>query len=618
NGLLSIYAPLSAGYEADVNYIPDKEMISSAAAAADTAVFFISRWAGECRDMAPADWDLSATERALLTDVCAAFDRVIFVLNKSGPIDTTWAHGEVEGIDVDALLFVCYGGMVGGYAVSNILTGLANPSGKRSTTFAKNLSDYPSHGNYGEKTVNYAEGIYLGYRHFDTFAPDRVSYGFGYGLSYTDFEMRVTAFSADDETVKLSVEVKNIGELAGKEVVQVYFSSPDKNSGAALDAAAHELATFAKTDMLNPGECVVINLSFPVEQMKRYDEDGATGYTSAYVLEAGEYRICVGNSLADAASRVAGALILENTRLVKQLTRQFVPVDLVKKAEEKSDADDSSVSTEQQYDITVTPDMCTEVGANPDVEPPVLKSFDGYIFDSNTSKWIPYSGSCLCNMGNNGAYAIYRFDAPETASYKMSLRLASHAYDASYKLYYSDDNTNFSPLSTALKITNTFESSDNLSHDFAFMDFSCGKLKLREGANYIKVEQTSSISPNLALIRFAKIEDKNDTNEGGADVIRFDRVLDGSASIADYVGQMTDYELAEFFVAYTGKLSSEAGGSDALCAKYGHRRMNMTDGPAGVRENASSWPAETIVASTWNIDLVHEMGVIIGIETKQN
>ena len=81
---------------------------------------------------------------------------------------------------------------------------------------------------------------------------------------------------------------------------------------------------------------------------------------------------------------------------------------------------------------------------------------------------------------------------------------------------------------------------------------------------------------------------------------------------------MSNYELAEFFVAYTGKLSSEAGGSDALCEKYGHRRMNMTDGPSGVRENASSWPCETIVAASWNTELVREMGVIIGKETKQN
>ena len=164
----------------------------------------------------------------------------------------------------------------------------------------------------------------------------------------------------------------------------------------------------------------------------------------------------------------------------------------------------------KQNDITVFPDTYTEIGANPDAEPPVLKAFDGYLFDSNTSKWIPYSDTCLCNMGNDGAYAIYRFDAPVTADYKMSLRLASHVYDASYKLYSSDDNTNFSPLSVNLKITNTFETSDNLSRDFAFMDFSCGKLKLREGSNYIKVERTSPDSPNLALIRFAKIEDKND------------------------------------------------------------------------------------------------------------
>ena len=108
-GMLSIYAPLAVEYEKSVDYTPSDEMISAAAEFADTAVVFISRWVGECRDMAPTDWYLHENEKRLLIDTCAAFDKVVVILNTGGPIDTTWAHGAVQGIDVDALLFIGYG-----------------------------------------------------------------------------------------------------------------------------------------------------------------------------------------------------------------------------------------------------------------------------------------------------------------------------------------------------------------------------------------------------------------------------------------------------------------------------------------------------------------------------
>lgn len=618
-GLIHIYEPLSREYEKSIDYTPDEEMITAAANTAKTAVVFISRWVGECRDMAPNDWNLSEAEASLLKSVSAAFEKVVVILNTGGPIDTTWAHGEIEGIDVDALLFIGYGGMAGGYAVSSILTGAVNPSGKLSTTFAKKLSDYPSHGHYGDVVVEYVEDIYLGYRHFDTFAPECVSFGFGYGLSYTDFEMNVTSFEVDEKNVNLSVQVKNVGNTDGKEIVQVYFSSPSKQKGTALlEAAAHELCAFKKTKILSPGECENVQISFPIERMRRYDENGATGSMSAFVLEAGEYGIHVGNSLSSASDNVAGTVTIKKTKVVEQLSRRFVPVDIKEKQSEEEDSSASMISEEEEYDITVSCDGYTEIGANDESNKPRVESFNGYLFDPKTSKWNPYNGICLSNMSTDGAYAIYEFDAPKTGSYKLSLRLASCSYDETYKLYYSDDNTNFSPLSISINIPNTAETSDGISKYYAFMNFGCGVIKLREGKNYIKFEHSVNLSPNLSLIRFSAIEDDQTVEDISTSVIRFEKVLDGSATLSDYVGQMSDYELAEFFVAYNGKLSSEAGGSDALCEKYGHRRMNMTDGPSGVRENASSWPCETIVASSWNTELVREMGVIIGKETKQN
>ena len=348
--------------------------------------------------------------------------------------------------------------------------------------------------------------------------------------------------------------------------------------------------------------------------MRQYDENGDAGYPSAFILEAGEYRIYLGNSLASAVENTVGAVTVENTTVVEQLTRQFVPVEIKKAGEDEAEATTAATDGEE-YDVTVTPAQYSELGATEGVEAPRCAKFDGYLYDGKV--WNAYSGECIENMGGEGAYAILKFDAPENGTYKMSLRLASNTYDATYKVYYSDDNTNFSPLSVNITIPCTAENSDGLSDRYSFMDFSCGKAKLKAGANYIKFEHKDATAPILSLVRFAKIEDGKAEESNTGEVIRFDAVVAGRATVSEYVAQMSDYELAEFFVAYNGKLSSEAGGSEALCAKYGHRRMNMTDGPAGVREGTSSWPCETVVASAWNTDLVTEMGVIIGIETAQ-
>lgn len=623
-GALSIYEPLSMAYEQDPDYVPDAEMLANASAEAGTAVVFLRRWVGECRDMAAADWNLSQKETDLLRAVSASFDKVVVILNTGGPIDTSWARGEVDGIRVDALLFIGYGGMNGGYAVSDILTGRANPSGKLSTTFAKDLSDYPSHGHFGGTTVNYVEDIYLGYRHFDTFAPDRVAYGFGFGLSYTDFAMQVTSFSVSEETVTLRVKVQNVGSRAGKEVVQVYFSAPGTQNSetACLDTAAHELCAFGKTDLLEAGEAQTLELSFPISRMRQYDEKGLTGHPSAYVLEAGDYRISVGNSLADAASREAGCVTVESLTVVEQLSAQCAPVALTKAAERTVTAKTATLATADSdgelISIRIEGESFTEASSSHATQRPKVESFSGYLYNSATSTWDPYSGSCLGNMWPQDSYAIYRIEAPESGTYRLSLRLSSFASGGGYNVYYSDDNTNFSLLSINMNIPNTAETSGNLSKYYSFMDFSGYTVQLVEGTNYLKLERRGSAAPNVDSLTLSKVAGEDAAGGEDEDVIRFEQVLRGEVTLEDYVAQMTDYELAEFFVAYAGKNGSEAGGSDYLCQKYGHSRSNMKDGPAGMSKNASSWPCETIVASAWNTELVTVMGMIIGREINQN
>ena len=166
-------------------------------------------------------------------------------------------------------------------------------------TIAYDIKDYPSTANFGNEEKNlYQEDIYVGYRYFETFAPERVQFPFGFGLSYTDFSMEVKHAeilgSGVDVSVEFQVEVKNVGsQYAGKEVVQVYYEAPQGKLGK----PARELGAFAKTEVLQPGEPQVLTLQLPVATMASYDDSGVTGYKSCYVLEPGLYKFYVGGDV---------------------------------------------------------------------------------------------------------------------------------------------------------------------------------------------------------------------------------------------------------------------------------------------------------------------------------
>ena len=172
------------------------------------------------------------------------------------------------------------------------------PSGKLTDTIAEKLSDYPAADHFGSKTENiYAEDIYVGYRYFETFAPEKVMYEFGFGLSYTEFSMETvkaeSTGNGKDAKIALSIRVKNTGAAAGKEAAQVYVSAPQGQLGK----PAKVLCGFAKTKLLAPGEEEVLELTIPVSRFASYDDSGVTGHKSCYVLEEGLYKIYVGNSV---------------------------------------------------------------------------------------------------------------------------------------------------------------------------------------------------------------------------------------------------------------------------------------------------------------------------------
>jgi beta-glucosidase len=236
--------------------------------------------------------------------------KLVVVLNVGGVIETdSW--NELP----DAILLAWQGGQEGGNAVADILMGVANPSGRLPMTFPVKVSDHASHANFplegkpidfigsmlgdGEKPedeqianedyTNYEEGIYVGYRHFDK-AGLPVAYPFGYGLSYTDFELSDLKVTAENDSISLVVTVRNIGEVAGKEVIQVYAAKPETN----IDRPAQELKAFHKTKSLEPGESETLGLSFPVSDLRYWDET-----SSGWSLEKGSYTIKVGFSSRD-------------------------------------------------------------------------------------------------------------------------------------------------------------------------------------------------------------------------------------------------------------------------------------------------------------------------------
>lgn len=329
-GEISLYHPTSDAYSAAVlnetQYAPTDAEVAAAAAEAGTAVVFLSRWAGEAFDLARSEWYLRENEKTLLRQLTAAFRKVVVVLNTPCVVDTSWAMDEIDGIHVDAVLYVNYTGMQGGVGITDVLLGRVNPSGKTNDTWAKDLTDYPSTAGWGEQHQAYIEDIFVGYRWFETFDPayERVNYEFGFGLSYTEFLIETGAFTVNGDAVEAEAVVTNIGLVPGKEVVQLYVSAPQ----GALGKAAKVLCDFGKTKTLAPGESQTLTLKTKLTDLASFDDLGKTGNKSCWVLEAGDYRFLVGNSVRSVTE--AGTATVDTLRVTERLS-SLCPTNLEKR-----------------------------------------------------------------------------------------------------------------------------------------------------------------------------------------------------------------------------------------------------------------------------------------------
>ena len=277
---------------------------------ADTAIFVISRNAGEGKDREniPGDWLLTEDEMKILHSICLLYEKVVLLLNTGGLIDLGFLDSD-KTKNVAAILYIHQPGMEAGNAVADVLTGDVNPSAKLTDTWALSYDDYPnaaifSHCNGDVQHELYSEGIYVGYRYFDTFAK-KVRYGFGWGLSYTTFSIEQVGMNHYDlgkgsAQIGVTVRITNTGETSGKEVVQVYAACPQLK----VQKEFRRLVGFAKTRLLKAGEIQEIEVRFPVRSLASYCEK-----LPGWRAEEGKYVILAGSSLDEA--KVAGVVSLE-------------------------------------------------------------------------------------------------------------------------------------------------------------------------------------------------------------------------------------------------------------------------------------------------------------------
>ncbi|MBP3426768.1 MAG: glycoside hydrolase family 3 protein [Clostridia bacterium] len=295
-----------------------ESLVREAAARNDAALVIIGRTAGEDKDNsdAPGSFRLTDEEARMLELVCRHFPRTAVLLNTGNIIDMTWA----ERYSPAAILYVWQGGQDGGPGAADVVTGRISPSGRLTDTIARRVEDYPSHEGFGSRDeLIYAEDIYVGYRYFESFAPDRVLYPFGYGLSYTRFTHEPLSLTWDESAVRILHRVTNIGDYASKEVVQVYAQLPQ----GTLGQPSRVLCGYAKTDMLSPGQAQDVELIIPADCLASYDDSGASGHRSCMVMERGEYRLYSGHNVREAI--LAGSFALDHTQIIKQLAEACAP-----------------------------------------------------------------------------------------------------------------------------------------------------------------------------------------------------------------------------------------------------------------------------------------------------
>ncbi len=291
----------------------DYDTVSTAAEKSETALIFIGRAAGEDREntLTKGSYYLTETEEYMLYLVSKTFKKWAVVLNIGNIIDFSW----IEKYNVPSVLIAWQGGMEAGNGLADVLTGKVSPSGALTDTVAYSYEDYPSSENFGNKDTNkYKEDIFVGYRYFETFEKEKVLFPFGFGLSYTEFQVKNIDFSVGSENINISAVIKNIGKVKGKKAVGLYLNQKD----SILPVPEIVLKDFKKTKELLPDEEQTLNFSVSFYDISSYDDSGESGFKSAYILSEGTYRFMLGFDVRDTVE--AGVMKRAETEIIKQLS----------------------------------------------------------------------------------------------------------------------------------------------------------------------------------------------------------------------------------------------------------------------------------------------------------
>lgn len=480
NHEIEIYEPLVDFYKTDVKRQYDEkalpgmtieptvptDLLEGAKNFADVAIISICRYSGEDWDRKlegteikaayawsqefldtsdkifdRGDFYLTTKEQQMVDVVTANFKQVVVVMNVGGMVDTMWF---AENDAISSVLMAWQAGMEGGVATADILMGTDNPCGKLSDTFAKQITDYPSTDSFHVSTdyAEYVEDIYVGYRYFETIPEKKacVNYPFGYGLSYTKFGFNCSgAWLTKNNVVKVFIDVKNVGEYAGKEVVELYYGAPQGKLGKPEKV----LGAFVKTKLLQPGEIQSIELAVPTEQMASYDDKGMI-CKSAYILEAGTYHIYVGNNVRD-AKEVMNFDIPED-KVVEQLSEKCKPYKLTKRmlsdgsfeAVESSDYPADACQLQRQP-FEAYEGICPEVLEQPrfcfhdkdrlsfravaDGTMSLEAFMDQLTIDELIDLTCGHKGTGIANTGSMGGFGKYDIPAVNTADGPAGLRI---------------------------------------------------------------------------------------------------------------------------------------------------------------------------------------------------
>lgn len=517
--------------------------VDAAAEQTDTAIYVLARNSGEGSDRAvdKGDYYLTDAEAANLKMLGQKFENVVVVLNVGGIIDTNfftgkggygeddeWNRGKIEGLD--SLVLMSQAGQNGGRAIVEILNGSVNPSGKLTDTWAINFTDYPS-----SETFSYLDGdtleefytddIYVGYRYFDTFGKD-VAYPFGYGMSYTTFSIDVQEVTADAETITVTANVTNTGDVDGKEVVEVYFSAPTGN----IDKPYQELAAYQKVAVA-AGATETVTISFDTKDLSSYDEA-----TDAYVIESGDYIIRVGNS---SRNTVEAATITLDENVVTEQCRNLLGLTKDALQTGEYDAEAGYVLSNEVEEVT------NEDGETSEVHTPTYEPVAVEILDETSEGYgtgITPSAEGVSATAAALSLAAADFPEPETHEYQEGV----------ITTYVSSDETKDSAVYAAGKSdtdTEKFETVEAVENP-TLMDVVNGT---------ITMEQLVADMSNVELA---------DLVEGGT----YDGMTSGNAVETAVIGSQAD--------------SVYGAAGETTSNLYNTRyipNIVMSDGPAGIR-----------------------------------